>query len=309
MKLRSRIVGLAMLGCIVGSFGQAGETSALRPISPHVWAYAGRTGMAPANSYGANSGVIVGTAGALVVDTQISAKTGRQLLEDVRAVTNQPIRWVVNTHYHLDHAFGNSVFAAAGAQIIGGPGAPQLLTQKGPAILAHPEGHGLTAADLEGTVITPPTEVVADVRQLDLGGVTVEIRALAPGHSPDNLIIWVPGDRVLFSGDLVFKGCHPFVGEGDVPGWLADLDKLAALDAKTIIPGHGAPAGPSDLADMRAYLTTFDQNARRLAAGKTAADVRTVAEELRKLLPEQGRQELGGLIEYSLLAKYLPPAK
>jgi cyclase len=286
----------------------AGEDRQLQKMGDHVWAYANVSPMTPAKSFGANAGLIVGTREAMVVDTLTSAKEGKQLLADVRKITKLPIVWVVNTHYHLDHAWGNCVFAAEGAKVVGASPAPKLLAERGAYGLAHAGQHGLTGKDIEGTTLAPATVSFTGVMTIDLGGVIVELRSLPHGHCPDNLVVWTPQDKVLFSGDLLFVGCHPFMGESDVQGWLADLDVVASLDAAKIVPGHGRLAVAKDIAEMKAYVKTFDENALKLAKGKHQADAPKLAQELLKRLPSQGRNELPMMLEYNLRTKYLPPA-
>lgn len=281
----------------------------LQQISPHVWAYAGTVPMSIAKSYGANAGVVVGEKGALVVDTLISAKEGQQLLDDIHAVTKQPLLWVVNTHYHLDHAWGNGVFATEGARVIGASRSTELLIERGTEGLAHPEKHGLTKEALEGTTLSPATVSFTGTVTIDLGGIVVELRSMPHGHCEDNLVVWVPKEKILFSGDLLFVGCHPFMGEGNIPNWLADLDALSKMGAEKIIPGHGRIAHAKDITDMKEYLRVFDVNAVKLAKGKSQADAPKLAEKLAKQLPDQGRTELTGMLEYNLRAKYLPQEK
>jgi glyoxylase-like metal-dependent hydrolase (beta-lactamase superfamily II) len=166
----------------------------------------------------------------------------------------------------------------------------------------------LAEKDIEGTTLVPDGISFTGVMTIDLGGVTVEVRSLPHGHCPDNLVVWVPRDKVLFGGDLLFVGCHPFMGESDVQGWLGDLDVVASYPAEKIVPGHGRIAGAKDIAEMKAYVKTFDENALKLAKGKRQEDAPRLAQELLKRLPSQGRNELPMMLEYNLRTKYLPPA-
>ncbi|MEN6494408.1 MAG: MBL fold metallo-hydrolase [Thermoguttaceae bacterium] len=306
----NRRFGIAIVVLLLTcSLAAAGEGRKQQKVSEHVWAYTDVSPMTTANSFGANAGVVVGSKGAMVVDTLISAKEGKRLLADVREVTRLPILWVVNTHYHLDHAWGNCVFEAEGARIVATSPAPKLLAERGAYYLAHADQRGLNREDLEGTTLAPATVTFSGTMSIDLGGIAVELRSLPHGHCPDNLLVWVPQDKVLFSGDLLFVGSHPFIGEGDVKGWLIGLDVMAAIGAEKIVPGHGRLAGPKDIAEMRAYLTSFDENATRLAQGKTQEDAAKLAEELQRVLPAQGRDQLVPMIEYNLRMKYLPQEK
>lgn len=299
-------VCLMSLACLSA---RAGEGRKLEKVSDHVWAYMNVLPMTPGGSFGANAGVVVGSKGAMVVDTLISAKEGRRLLADVRAITEVPILWVVNTHYHLDHAWGNCVFDAEGARIIGAAPSPKLVVERGAYALAHVDQHGLKQEDVEGTTLAPPTVSFTGVMSIDLGGVVVELRSLPHGHCPDNLIVWVAQDMVLFGGDLLFVGCHPFMGESNIQGWLADLDVVASLGARKIIPGHGRCSDAKDVTEMKAYIKAFDENATVLAKGGCQEDAPKLAKELGKRLPSQERNELPQMLEYNLRTKYLPQEK
>lgn len=303
----SRWFGMVIVALLLTcTLADAGEQRKLQQVGQHVWAYTNVSPMTVTNSFGANAGAVVGSKGVLVVDTLVSAKEGRRLLADVREVTKLPILWVVNTHYHLDHALGNCVFAAEGATIVGASPAPTLLAERGAYALAHADQYGLTPDDMEGTTIALATVSFSGTMTIDLGGVVVELRSMPHAHSQDNLLVWVPQDKVLFSGDLLFVGSHPFLGESDIQGWLSDLDAVAAVKAEKIIPGHGPIAGAKDIAEMKEYITAFDAAATRLTEGKSQADAPRLAEEVRKVLPAQGRENLPFMIEHNLRTKYLP---
>ena len=127
-----------------------------------------------------------------------------------------------------------------------------------------------------------------------------------PSHTSSSITALVPQDKVLFVEDILFSHYHPYLAEGDLAGWQQALTELEKTSATTIVPGHGPVSSVSDLRDMQEYLRVFDAQARRLCAGKTAADAPTVAEELMKLLPEQGRTELAVMVQGNPTARYLP---
>jgi cyclase len=280
-------------------------SSELRKISDHVYSYLDEKNPAPgANSFGANAGVIVGRDAALVVDTLISAKEGHRLLNDVRKITDKPIKYVVNTHYHLDHAWGNCVFAREGAVIIAQENALHDM-DKSKSGMSHPEEYGMTALDLEGTTLTPPTIVFPDHMSVDLGGLTVELQYYGITHTDDSITVYVPRDKVLFAGDIVFNRYHPFM-DGDIVNWQKALGKLMKVDATTIVPGHGPIATKTDLEDLRVYLAEFDKQAKALCAGKKADDAPAIAAKIIGLLPQQHRDRLTSAIESNLRSQYLP---
>jgi len=297
---------VVVISLILCSFVWAeGAPPALQKISDHVYAYVDTKNASPADSYGANAGLVVGNDSALVIDTLISAKNADRFLADIRKVTDKPVKYVINTHHHLDHAWGNCVFTKLGAAVIAQENAGAHLPEDALA-LSHPEQHGLTPKDMEGTTQQGPTTTFKDSMKIDLGGVTVELSYPGPTHTNDSIIAYVPEDKVMFLGDMLFTHYHPFLAEGDLPNWQKTLDEIAAAPAAKIIPGHGPVSSAADLKDMKEYLSVFDAKAQSLCVGKTADDAPAIAQELIKLLPEQGRAELPMLVEFTLKLKYLP---
>jgi cyclase len=301
-QFRRLIVIGSMLFC---SVALAEEASGLRRISEHVWGYVGTQNPSPGgNSFGANTGLVVGRDAVLAVDTLISAKEASRFLADIRKVTDKPVKYVVNTHFHLDHSFGNSRFAKEGAVIIAQSHSRNTFA-RGRLVLAHPTEAGLTAADLEGTVLQAPNITFPDSLTIDLGGVTAELCYPGPTHTNDSITVYIPEDKVLFVGDILFSRYHPYLAEGDIAHWTKVLAQLERTPAAKIIPGHGPVSTAADLKEMRVYLGQFDALARTLCAGKQADDAPAVAKELLKRLPAQNRNLLPGMVERNLRLRYL----
>jgi len=299
---------VAVISLITGISVLAGETTGLQRISEHVFAYVDVKDLSPANSMGANSGIIVGRNGVMVVDTLISAREGTRLLRDIRKVTDKPIKYIVNTHYHLDHAWGNDQLTKVGAVVIAQDNSRKNFP-RGVYGLEHHKEFGLTDADVEGTVLQIPTLTFSQAMTIDLGGVTVELKYLGPAHTDDSITVFIPQDKVLFVGDILFTGCHPFLGEGDIGSWVKILNQLEQVPAEKIIPGHGPISGKSELKVMAAYLVQFDALARQLCKGKQAADAPAIAQEILKQLPDQQRTGFLMMPEANLRVKYLPTPK
>ncbi len=301
-------VCIAVLLLSVTTLVFAGEKPGLQKISEHVYAYVDGKSPSPASSFGANAGLVVGKDGALVIDTLVSAKEADRLLADIRKVTDKKVRYVVNTHYHLDHAWGNCVFTKVGATVIAHENALKHRSESAQA-LAHPENFGLTVKDLEGTTLQGPTITFTNSMSIDLGDVTVVLNYPGPTHTTDSITAYVPQDKVLFVGDILFTGYHPFLGEGDITRWQQVLGKLEQTPATKIVPGHGPVSTKADLGKMETYLKEFDAAARTLCAGKSADDAPALAKELIKRLPEQQRNKLANMVELNLRLKYLPQPK
>ena len=301
-KILSCVVVLCLALCV---FALDTDASGLKQISKHVYAYVDVKNASPAgNSFGANAGLIVGSDSALVIDTLVSAKEADRFLADIKKVTAKPIKYVVNTHYHLDHAWGNCRFVELGAVVIAHEKAKAHLTESEKGI-SKPEMFGLTAEDLKGTKIQGPAITFAESAGIDLGGVTVELRYLGPAHTDDGITAYVPQDKVLFTGDILFTRYHPFLAEGDLASWRKILSELEQTPAEKIIPGHGPVSSKADIKDMKTYLSEFDTQAKALCAGKKAGDVAVIAKELMKRLPQQKRTEMPQLVGMNLQFRYL----
>jgi len=284
---------------------QSAFAQGLQKIADNVYAYAGGKEFTPQRSYAANAGVVVGKDGVIVIDALMSAKEGKRLLADIRRLTDKPIKYVVLTHGHLDHAFGASVFTDKGAILVSHELDRESLAKHGETHLKRLPSYGLSKEDLAGTRIVLPSLTFTERLTLRLGGEAVELIHQQPSHSPGSTLVLLPRQKVLFAGDILFTGTHPFMGEGDISGWTKTLDYIQTLDLLAIIPGHGPVSTKQDVADMKDYLLLFDAKARELAPA--AASPEALAAEMKKLLPARAQGE--GLILYSLKVKYLPPQK
>jgi glyoxylase-like metal-dependent hydrolase (beta-lactamase superfamily II) len=299
MRIFSRCTLLAIT-MLFASTAFAGQ--GLTKLADNVYSYADVKNGSPANSFAANAGIVIGRDGILVVDTLISAKEAKRFIGDIRKVTDKEIKYVVDTHYHLDHAFGNCEFATLGATIISQENDRKNLEKKGAAALKNAKGYGLSDEDLAGTAISLPTISFTDRMTIDLGGERVELIFVGASHTEGSTLVYLPERKILFTGDILFTDFHPFMGEGDVAGWVKSLDFILSLDVTTIIPGHGPISGKKEIGDMKAYIQLFDRKARELAAQTT--DVDKIAAELKKVLPVKSQGEW--MIAYNLKMKYLP---
>jgi len=278
-------------------FAQEGLT----PIADNVYSYVNVKNASPANSFAANAGIIVGRDGIVVVDTLISAKEAQRFIKDIRKISDKPIRYVVDTHSHLDHTFGNSEFAKIGAVIVSHANCRENMLKNSEETLKNAGNHGLTSAQMEGTKIVYPTLTFTDKMTINLGDQRIELIYIGPSHTTGSIMVNIPDKKILFTGDILFTDFHPFMGDGDIPGWVKNLDYITALDVERIIPGHGPVSGKKDIADMRSYIIAFDAKARELAAQKK--DIAVVAAELQKTLPVKSQAEW--MIPYNLQMKYL----
>lgn len=272
----------------------------LTRLSDNVYSYVGEKDASPAHSFAANAGIVIGRDGVLVVDTLISAREGERFLADIRKITKKPIKYVVNTHTHLDHAFGNCVFAELGAIIISHSADQKLLAKVGADTLKNAGNFGLKPEDMAGTGIVLPSLYFSDRLTIDLGGETVELIRVAPSHTEGSLVVYLPRQKTLFTGDILFTDFHPYLADGDLSGWGKTIDSLLTMDVERIIPGHGPLSTKKDLQEMKAYLITFDTTAREMTTKGAAVDAITT--ELLKQLPKRSLGEW--MVGYNVKARY-----
>lgn len=237
----------------------------LTEIAPGVYAHQGEISLMTRENDGgiANLGAIVGEEAAAIVDTGGSVVEGRAFLAALREKTQKPIRYVINTHAHPDHIFGNAAFAGPGVTFVGHKNLPRALATRGAHYLS---AFRQTMGDaLDGVAIVLPTVTVADSLTLDLGGRPLILQAWRTAHTEADLTVLDAASGTFFAGDLVFLQHVPVV-DGSLLGFLDVAERLAGVEAQRVVPGHGPMVAPwpKALDDERAYLM-------RLTAGLRAA--------------------------------------
>jgi glyoxylase-like metal-dependent hydrolase (beta-lactamase superfamily II) len=200
-------------------------------LSPNCWAFTAEGDP--------NTGVIVGDDGVMVIDAQATPLMAREVIRRVRKVTAKPIRYVVLTHYHAVRVLGASAYKAE--HIIASEETLQLIRERGEQDMKSEIGRFPRLFRGAHTIpgLTWPTLTFRGELTLMLGRLEVRISQPGPGHTKGDTIVWVPSQRVLFSGDLVEYEAGIYTGDAHLEEWPATLEKLRALKPRALVPGRG----------------------------------------------------------------------
>lgn len=233
-------------------------------LSAHCWAYTAEGDP--------NTGVIITDAAVLICDTLATPLMAQRLIAEIRRVTDKPIKYVVLSHYHAVRVLGASAYRAEGMQeIIASQGTYEMIAERGAQDMqSEYERFPRLFQNFDSVPgLTWPTLVFQDRITLHMGGLEVQVMHLGAGHTKGDTVVWVPAEKVLFSGDLVEAEAACYTGDAQLAEWPATLDALAALGAEKLVPGRGpALDTPQKVAAGLAYTRDFVST---LYAGARAA--------------------------------------
>ena len=267
-----------------------GAPAEVTEIAPGAFVRHGVTALPGPENKGAiaNIGFIVGDESVAVIDTGGSFCDGHRLIEVIRKRTDLPVRYVIDTHVHPDHMFGNAAFEGSGAIIIAHHNLPRALAERGEHYLRS-YGDQLGPAAMEGTTVVPPSKLVDDTMRIDLGHRPLTLTAHRAAHTDNDLTVYDETTAILWTGDLVFIDHIPVV-DGSLKGWLAVTADLMKHPAKRIVPGHGPVVvswPEAGEAQLRYLQRLADDLRRAIGAGES---IREAAGEA--AASESGRWQL-----------------
>ncbi len=263
--------GLAAGAGLLGSRAADVEPLSVTEIAAGIFVHQGVHELASAENEGgiANVGFVVGADAALVIDSGGCARAGGRLRQAIRRVTDRPIRYVIASHVHPDHLFGHAAFAEDRPEFVGHAKLPEALAARGAYYLDNLRRDLGPVA--EGTRVVPPTLLVEDRLELELGGRRLVIGAQPTAHTDNDLTVLDSATGTLWLADLLFLERVPVI-DGSLLGWLGVLAALRAETAARVVPGHGPVSAPwpgSAIPTLR-YLTRLrDETRALLAAGGT----------------------------------------
>jgi cyclase len=248
-----------------------------------------------------NGGIIITEEGVVLIDTDV--RTVDRISDMLRGLTNQPVKFLINTHHAFDHSSANCLFAAQGVTIIGSRSCRE-------AMIAHGELNFRRWTDRvpeigpilreKAITIAPPQLTFEHDMQLHLGGKTIELSHYGHAHSPGDSIIYLPEDQVLFAGDLLWVGFFPNVREADVPNQIKVVDRILSLPVRYYVPGHGSiTADREEIVIMRNFMSTlYELIVKMVREGRTLAEIHAIEDTLAKDHPAwQGRNFLTTAVE------------
>ena len=218
-----------------------------------------------------NSVVVLGDDAAAVIDTQVNAPMARRLLAHVQDLSDKPVLWAINTHYHWDHTAGNGIFREAGAALVS-----SALTQEFMQTRAARQQAFLASRGFEpGPEPCPADETVTDEREIDLGNQRLVLKSLGAAETDDALAVHLPQEGCVAAGDTVMTGSFPMFGQPVMdeglmgsPRWLDTLAAIERLGADHVLPGHGPVAREAELALLKRLERYFlDEVGARVARG------------------------------------------
>jgi glyoxylase-like metal-dependent hydrolase (beta-lactamase superfamily II) len=212
-----------------------------KQVSKSVWYVEGlgAIGSSANQNFISNAAFVVTPSGVVVIDALGSPALAGRLMAEIRKITPLAVTHVIVTHYHADHIYGLQAFKDKGARIIAHRAAQQYLNSDTAAIRMEASRKTLAPWIDATTRLVPADEWIDAPKELTVGAMRFQLQPVGPSHTPEDLVVYMPDEKILFAGDLVFRGRIPYVGQADSGHWIKSLQTLLDFETATIVPGHG----------------------------------------------------------------------
>lgn len=276
-----RAAGLAALLPFLPAIGRARAAAiGIVEVAPGVFVHQGRYADVNPDNRGdiSNMSFIVGKEAVAVVDTGGSALIGASLKDAIAAVTQLPVRYVINTHMHPDHVFGNAAFKDPQTEFVAHHKMARGLSARAEGYLSRNKGW-MGDANFAGTSVVMPTKAVTDTLDLDLGDRVLHLKARTTAHTDNDLTVFDSATGTLVLGDLAFAGRVPTI-DGSIAGWLKVIATLKTETVARVVPGHGPPSMSMSeaMGPLERYLMAIASDVRAaIKAGRMLADTTETA--------------------------------
>lgn len=275
--MRSLLLLLAGALLSLNVLAQAGPIPAPKvvQVTPRIHALLGPTELPNVKNQGymVNSVLLVGDTGAIVVDTGFTDEIGALLARTVAGITDKPVTHVINTHHHGDHSLGNAAFPQA--RFVSSEDCRMLLEKTGPEWIALIEG--ILGRKLPNTRLVPATQTYArdSKTEITLNGLRLVLWVPKAAHTQGDLMIWLPDEGVLLSGDVIVNQTLPNFRDAHLKEWINTLAEVQTLPIRAIVPGHGPVMTKADAAAMHARMSQLYAGIEAgVKAGLTDSEVR-----------------------------------
>lgn len=272
MRQRWGWLWVVMLAWAQAAAAAEAPSMTVQQVSPHAYFVQGLSALGSTDNQNfiSNAGFVVTPKGVVVIDALGSPALAQRLLQEIARITPMPVTHVLVTHYHADHIYGLQTFKAAGARIVAHRAALTYLHSDTAQLRLRASRQDLAPWIDDDTRLVEADQWLDGDADIDVGGVRFEFKHVGPAHTPEDAVVYLPAEQVLFAGDLVFRGRVPFVGQADSGRWVAALDQMLAYPAQVVVPGHGplSRQARQDMALTRDYLTYL-----RTSMGQAAQDM------------------------------------
>jgi len=205
--------------------------------------------------WNSNSAFVVTAQGVILFDTGSSTEIGLALKQAIANVTDQPVRWIINSHSHGDHWLGNSAFRDTVEKVIASEAVDKIIRKDGQTWIET--FNRMTEGATGKSDILPPNTLVNERKEFVLGGKKLVLFPSQDSHSPGDLILWLPDEKVLISGDVVYSDRMPSTFASNLTHWVQMLDSLEQLKPVVVVPGHGEVTDAAGLIRLRRLLQAF----------------------------------------------------